>query len=334
MDATIEKRTERRIRSLFVLLFGVIVGLLTGCGAVSDGGDRDADPMDSYMSEQFADELARAIDAYSYAGETCYQTAGEISAALTEQLTGAEWSYVPTDSDTLYMLCWDGRELGSVTLRENAQAETIFCFDSLGYTVTVIAPFGCTVYINGKALCDDQVEATLGLYPQLLEYEMEIVKANQLMVYELDSVFGEIAVETDREYSLLQEEGEALYYALPQCSAALADELMEYCGGFIDAYVNFTLNKRSLWTVQQYTVKDGTLYNSLTQASIGLDWGHGIKAVVEKLEIKDFTYYGNAVTCRAVYKMTTTAGERIDTVRLLLVSTDEGWRVAVVEEMS
>lgn len=334
MEAKKESRSERRVRPLIVLLIGMVVILLMGCGGTADSSEQVACDIDSYMTEVFDDELTRAIDAYSRAEETCYQTAGEISEALTEQLAEKSWSSVSTEWDGLYILSWGGRNLGSVTLQEDAEPETIFTFDSLSHTVTIIAPFGCTVYINGNALCDDQVGATLGLYPQLLDYEMEILQANHLMVYELDDVFGEVAVEVDTGYVLQQDEDEAMYYVLPQCTAVLADELMEYSEGFIGAYVNFTLNKKSLWTVQQYTVEDGSLFNSLTQASIGLDWGNGIKAKIEKTEIKDFTYYENAVTCQAVYKMSTNTGARTDTARILLVNTEDGWRVAVIEEMS
>jgi len=305
--------------------------------------------MDAYMEQDLREDLSQAIAAYSQKMANEYQSADQIAASLAEKLPLEKWSYASgrahSGEQPEYILYCDEQELGRAILRSTDDptkgvdserwtvSEAVFYFDGLCRAMTIVAPYECTVYVNGVELREDLIQETAGLYPQLLPYETEILEPNHLMVYTLEGVCTDVAVEADGGYIVHTDEADAACYVLPACSAALGDELIEYCRDFVEAYVDFTLNKVSLWGVQQYTVEDGTLFDRLTQASLGLDWGHGIHAEIEKLEIEQFTYYENAVTCRAVYKMSTDNGQRTDTAQLLLVNTEDGWRVAVIEEM-
>ncbi len=339
-----------------VILVGTVIAVFAFIAVVyryNDAYEASAprNIMEAYMEQRLPRDLSEAITAYSEENATDYQTAEEIAWALTEGLPADQWYYQPSDGYTdrrpVYTLYCDHMPLGTVVLELGDKdlsnfnmdswetSSSLFHFEPLCRTVTITAPYGCTVYVNGAELSEDYVSETAGLYPQLLDYELEIPKANQLMIYVLDDIVTDIAVELENGYTLLWgEQEDGAYYALPTCKASLADTLMEMSDRFIRAHVDFTLNKVSLWGVQQYTVTDGTLYNSLTQAAVGLDWGWGIGAEITKLEVKDFIYYGNAATCRVVYKMDTKEGQRAASSQLLLVDTSEGWRVAVIEENS
>ena len=111
----------------------------------------------------------------------------------------------------------------------------------------------------------------------------------------------------------------------------MAEQLIEYFKGFVQAHVNYTANDESLWVLQQYLVTDSALYQQVTEASSGLDWNNGVNAVVQTIDIKNFTYYGNVITCDASYITTRDDGDRSETMRILLVNTDIGWRVIHIE---
>lgn len=298
--------------------------------------------MDTYMVERLPLELAEEISAYAEQTATGYQNQSEIAHVLVEALSGDRWSYAPgyenEEGMPTFLLYCDARYVGNVTLRAGESGsmamgfqvwdvpDAEFDFAQFGHTVTVIAPYGCPVSLNGEPIGDDDVAETIGLYPQLQEYEQLIKEPNQLLVYRVDEVFAEVAVEYGSGYMPLQSEDE-IHYAIPACEDYMAEQLIEYCKGFVRAYVDYTANATALWALQQYLVTDSTLYNEITQASSGLNWGHGVNAVVETVEIKNFVYYGNVITCEASYITTRDDGDRSEVMPILLVNTDIGWRV-------
>ena len=93
------------------------------------------------------------------------------------------------------------------------------------------------------------------------------------------------------------------------------------------AYVEYTANKNALWAVQQFIVPDCKLYEEMNMASVGIKWGHGVNARITALDVKNFRYFGNAISCEASYTMTRSDGDRSETMKILLVETVLGWRV-------
>lgn len=300
--------------------------------------------MDTYMEQSLTAELQQEIGAYSMDRRTGYQSVAEINAVLTQTLSGDDWQYQEnheksTAEQPVYTLYRGETAVGEVILTAG-QADSLnmgfhtwqtpdamFDFAQFGYTVTITVPYGCSVYVNGEPVSEDEVEETIGLYPQLAAYETLIAEPNQLLVYRLDEVFAEIAVEYGEGYTMMKGEDEHTFYALPVCEDELAEHLIEYCKGFVQAYVEYTANANALWAVQQYLVPDSDLYQELTAASSGLNWGHGVNAVISTIDVKNFVYYGNVITCDASYSMTRDDGDRSEVMHMLLVKTDLGWRV-------
>lgn len=304
--------------------------------------------MDQYMTEVLRSDLEQEIDTYSISRETGYQSAQEVSAVLTEALSGDDWYYQEdlsqsTSERFVYTLYCGELTAGQVVLNAGESAsmnmgfgtwqppKATFDFAQFGESVTVIVPFGCEVYLSGQRLGEEDVAETIGLYPQLNAYEELIADPNQLLVYEVHEVFTDIAVEFSKGFTMMKGDSEELFYGLPVCEDELAESLIEYCKGFVQAYVEYTANANALWAVQQYLVPDSALYNELTQASSGLNWGHGVNAVIETIDVKNFVYYGNVITCEASYSMTRDDGNRSENMRMLLVNTNLGWRVITKE---
>ena len=300
--------------------------------------------LDRYMTECLTDELAYAMDVYSFEHKTDYQSKKDISTVLEEKLGSDRWGYrrinsKSTDDRIVYAInC--GRvkvgevvvtpvETGPVNLGFHGWEVSKGMFDlaQFGDTVNVIAPYGCEVLVNGIAIGENEVTDTLGLYPQLENYETLITQPNQLMVYSLHPVFEEIAVEFSAGYVKEVDTESATIYAMPVCDDALAEEMIEYCKSFVKAYVEYTANKNALWAVQQFIVPDCKLYEEMNMASVGIKWGHGVNARITALDVKNFRYFGNAISCEASYTMTRSDGDRSETMKILLVETVLGWRV-------
>ena len=300
--------------------------------------------MDSYMQQGLTADLQESVDSYSLDRQAGYQSAADIHAVLAEALNGDDWSYrenstKSTADQPVYTLYRGEIEVGEVVLAAGEAdslnmgftswqtPESTFDFARFGHTVTVTAPYGCKVFVNGEQISEDEVEETIGLYPQLTDYETLIAEPNQLLVYRLDEVFTEVAVEYSEGYTMMKGEDSSVFYALPACDDELAEHLIEYCKGFVQAHVEYTANATALWALQQYLVPDSDLYKEVTDSSLGLDWGNGVNAVIESCDIKNFVYYGNVITCDASYSMTRDDGDRSEKMHLLLVKTDLGWRV-------
>ena len=299
--------------------------------------------MENYMTQSLETDVDTAITVYAVERETYYQSASEIAEYLRGELAGLEWNYekdeeLSTEENPVFVLRCDEVALGHVTLThtedeaqmgieqwENPAAQ--FDFDPLGKAVSVIAPYECTVLVDGVQLDDEFVTEALGLYPQLEEYELLITDPCHLLVYTLEPVFTEGAVEFSEGYTVLSCDEEDVHYAVPEFDGEEAEQLLTYCESFVQAYVDFTANNNGLWNVQQYMVENCDLFDEMTQATVGLNWGHGVNAEITMLEIKDFVYYGNAITCNAVYSMTRDDGDRTDHMHILLVNTEDGWRV-------
>ena len=297
--------------------------------------------MDKYMTETLEQELTEAIAQYAGEAAASYQTPAEIAAVLTEILSGDRWRYEAQEGSeppafTLYcddtavgetILISRGYTAMSMGFESWEDPMTTFDFAQFGKTAVVTVPYGCTVYLSGEPVSEDLVTGTIGLYPQLEQFEALIPEPNQLLVYEIGEIFTEVAVEYAEGYVMLKGSRPNVYYAMPACDDTMAEQLIEYCKGFVRAYVDYSANLTSLWVLQQYLVPDSALYNEVTSHSEDMAWNEGVNAEVKTVEIKNFAYYGNVITCDASYITTRDDGDRSETMSILLVNTDIGWRV-------
>lgn len=297
--------------------------------------------MDAYMTQSLQQELENEITEYAKEHTTGYQTQSEIVAVLTAALGSDAWSYrLQEGGDTPVFSLYCGEvSVGEAVLQQGEESalhmgftlwqtpDANFNFGQFGRTVTVTVPYGCDVYLSGELVSDDRVTSTIGLYPQLAEYEHLITEPNQLLVYEIPEVFADVAVEYGTGFVMQKCEEADTYYGVPACEDYLAEQLIEYCKGFVHAYVDYSANLTSLWALQQYLVTDSALYQEVTSHSGELAWSEGVNAQVQTVDIKNFAYYGNVITCDASYITTRDDGDRSEVMRILLVKTDIGWRV-------
>ncbi len=304
--------------------------------------------MDTYMTEALQSDLEAAIETYCQEQATGYQSVNNISTVLTQALGSDDWRYeadeeASTEAAPVFLLYCGNVQVGSTALTMGTDSTLNMGFRSwgspvsdfdlyqFGKTLTITVPYGCDVYLNGQPLSEDDVVETIGIYPQLAPYEAIIPNNNQLLVYRVNQVFTDVAVEYPNGYAALPMGEDGVYYAVPACDDTLGDQLIDYARNFVQAYVTYTANASSLWTLQQFIVTDSALAKQLTEDSQGLKWGQGVNAEIQTIDIKNFVYYGNAVTCDASYITTRDDGDRSETMKILLVNTDIGWRVAHIE---
>ena len=297
--------------------------------------------MEAYMTNVLEQELTEEMEAYADAHTTSYQSRGEILAVLEASLGSDAWHYTLQEgSDPLTFTLYCGDRIVGETVMTSKEGspmsmgfsswqspESTFDFSQFGQSVQITVPYGCTVYLCGEAVSEDHVTGTLGLYPQLQQYEEIIPEPNQLLVYEVGEIYTDVAVEYAKGYVMLKSQEEGVYYAMPACDDTMAEQLIEYCKGFVRAYVDYSANLTSLWALQQFLVPDSALYNEVTAQSENMAWADGVNAVVQTVEIKNFAYYGNVITCDASYMTTRDDGDRSETMSILLVNTSIGWRV-------
>lgn len=297
--------------------------------------------MDTYMTETLQQQLEDEITDYAKEHATGYQSQAEIVTVLTEALSGDAWSYELQQDGAapVFALYCGDTFVGEAALESGEESplnmgfsvwgtpDASFDFSQFGHTLSVTVPYGCTVLLSGEEISEDLVTTTIGLYPQLEEYEHLITEPNQLLVYEIPEIFADVAVEYGAGFVMLKGGEADSYYAAPACEDYLAEQLIDYCKGFVRAYVDYSANLTSLWALQQYLVTDSDLYEDVTSRSGDLAWSEGVNAEVQTVDIKNFTYYGNVITCDASYITTRDDGDRSETMSILLVKTDIGWRV-------
>ena len=297
--------------------------------------------MDAYMTNVLEQELTDEMTQYAASRTTGYQAQSEIVSVLAEALGSDQWHYdlqEGTEPPVFDLYCGDVLVGEAVMTAGKGSAlsmgfsawntpDATFDFARFGRTIKVIVPYGCTVYLCGEAVSEDLVTGTIGLYPQLEEYEELIHHPNQLLVYEIGETFVDVAVEYAKGYVMLKGQEADVYYAMPACEDNMAEQLIDYCKSFVRAYVDYSANLTSLWAMQQFLVVDSDLYNEVTAQSDNMAWGEGVNAEVKTVEIRNFAYYGNVITCDASYITTRDDGDRSETMSILLVNTDIGWRV-------
>ena len=297
--------------------------------------------MDAYMTEVLEQELTNEMAQYASDRATGYQTASEIMSVLADALGSDAWHYDSqegTEPPVFTLYCGE-IAVGEATMTAGKSTalsmgysawstpDATFDFSQFGRTVKVSAPYGCTVYLCGEPVSEDLVTGTMGLYPQLEEHEALIPQPNQLLVYEIGETFADVAVEYSKGYTMRKGQEADVYYAMPTCEDNMAEQLIDYCKSFVRAYVDYSANLTSLWALQQFLVTDSALYNEVTAQSENMAWSEGVNAVVQTVEIRNFAYYGNVITCDASYITTRDDGDRSEMMSILLVNTDIGWRV-------
>lgn len=303
--------------------------------------------MEQYMSKNFAHELSASISAYSREHADAYQSAAQISGELHHMFTNGKWTYELEQSqhgeqNTIYALCYEEQKIGELQLhlaqkrvsglQEWTHELPQFDFDQMGKTITVLAPHGCKVFLDGVEVPEEAISQPIATYPQIEAYEQLIESPEQLLCYELHPIFVNPAVEVCDGFSVYRYPRADTYYVLPKCDMNTADSLMQIADEFTQAYMRLNTKIGGIWAVQQYVSPRTELYNKLSTQMTEEAFAQKEDGKLIDVEVSNFVYYGNAATCTTKYELKKENGNRVGKMYIIMVNTEDGWRVVEAEE--
>jgi hypothetical protein len=296
--------------------------------------------VNEYLASSAMDGMAKQRISFAQAHATEYESAHDIEVALLDTLPDAELTArkVPGDSDEgeqVYTIRAGKTEIGRVTLTPEdgrfgfkrwVVASSEFNFDGFDHSITVTAPEGTVVTVNGVALTDAQRVDTF-LYPELESYERELPTLPQAVRYEVSGLYGDVQPSFPADFTV-ERDGYS-FTAVQSCPADLEAELTQYTADFVSAYIAFTSHATgSSGSVQKYMIPGSSLYQRMSGALDGLSWVKLVTGTLDELTIDNFAYYGDIVTCDASYTIITPVETLQTAMHIILANTDDGWRVA------
>lgn len=224
----------------------------------------------------------------------------EILIALQGKFTCARNTSKSTEERQVYVLRKGAQVIGSFDIEPTGTSSWGFTpwsvtgeeFDLsflLGETVSVLAPKGYTVLINGDPLPEDCAVETSIPYPELSEFAGEYALPT-LIKYEAGPVLGEVAIRLrDPEGNERKPEEDTSFY-LDNCSQEEQEALDLAVRGFIRTYVDYTSCNggsptTTLQWLKQLMVPGSDLAKRMQNALAGLYWVTDRNATVADVKI-------------------------------------------------
>lgn len=308
--------------------------------------------MDDYMAEELTDAIDHEIARFAAAHETELEPAEAVAAALHAAVDGGELTYRKAPQEyspdaPVYSVRLNKQELGKVYFRSYSGGPLAFGFDywfptraefefdGFEQEYAVIAPAEAAVTINGVTLSAENCSVSWAVPEELAPYASELSQLPSRARYSFTS-FSEpqAGLLSDSGDYRMSEDGSVpnVFTVTQMCTAELSEELHQWAEGFVRAYIGYT-SKASGGPagVMGYTVPNSNLYNRMYAAVEGLSWVSGVTSTMSELSIDSLEYYGCAATVMAHYKLDTRGRESDNNMKIILVPTDKGWRVAEME---
>lgn len=345
-----EKKTMSKFQKGFAVYVGIwlVLILMLWFAAWNYAGAYElAQPkgaMNAYMEESLHTRLVEAADAYSAERANAYQSAEEIRSLLDTKLVDGEWTYRKskefTSAAPVYTLYCGELPMGSVTLTPGEaklldfglapwQVQPVALnLEQLEKTVTVVAPVGTGVTLNGAAMSAGE---TVAFYPDFAEYELTIKQPMELAVYRAEKIcLDEIAVDCGG-LQLVEAEDPYTYYAVPAADEVTAETLETLAPRFAEAYLKYSANADTYYSVSQFVAPGSELLERLYKSRDGMSWVSYTTGRIVKCEVSEVTYFGNVATYDVDYVLDIKSGEMAGKMHVICVHADFGWRVTDIE---
>lgn len=301
--------------------------------------------MDAWIETRSDDALSGGIARWAEEHASARQSAQSIADDLTGQLEDAPVTYrkvvgTYTDSAPVYTLRAGTEPVGTLALVAGdgkfgmntwSAGEPAWDFSAFASTLTILAPEGAEVSVNGAAL--NAADAQAGeLHPDLAEFADDLADAEGIVTYTVTDLYGpaEVTAADAAGHPCLVETGEDGTVSVSQVfPAELEPVLRSYTQDFVTAYIAFTSHAvEEPGEVQSYLIPGSELSQRMYAAQDGLSWVQGVTASMSGLTLENFRYFGSAVLCDARYTLTSGTGATENEMCILLTETASGWRVA------
>lgn len=308
--------------------------------------------MDDYMAEELPAAIDREIERFAAAHATELEPAESVASALRAVVDAGELSYrkaAPeyTADAPVYSVRLNKQELGKVYFRPYSGGPLAFGFNywfptraefefagfEREYTIT--APAEAAVTVNGVTLTSENCSVSWALPEELAPYVSELSELPSRARYTFTSFSEpEAALLSDAgDYLMSADESAPNTYTVAQvCPDELSEELIQWSDGFVNAYIGFTSHLYgSPARVTVYTVPNSTLSKRMFASIEGLSWVQGVTSSMSDLVIDSLEYYGCVATVVAHYTLDTRGKISDNNMKIILVPTNSGWRVAEID---
>lgn len=309
--------------------------------------------MDDFMAEEATDAIDREIERFAAAHESVLESADDVAATLHAYVNSGELGYRKATGEyssdaPVYSVRLDKEELGKVWFRSYSggplafgfsywfPTRSEFDFDGLDQEYTVIAPAEAAVTVNGVTLTSENCSVSWALPEELSPYTSALSELPSQARYTF-TAFAEpkVALLSDGgDYWIHEDESVPnTYTVIQQCSVELSEELHQWAEGFVTAYIKYTSkNGGDPYSAASYTVPHSDLYDRMFASIEGLSWVSGVTSAMSDLTVDSLEYYGCAATVVAHYKLDTRGNKLSDNnMKIILVPTNSGWRVAEID---
>ncbi|MDY4105838.1 MAG: hypothetical protein SOY37_09690 [Oscillospiraceae bacterium] len=299
-----------------------------------------------YAQAQLAEDLASAVETMA-AEAGPYETEEAVRAALQEAL---EAPLTCGESDEtapgIYPIRCGTQTVGTLTAApgpggrfglEAWQVERVeWDVSALTHGVTILAPSGAQVRINGQPLSTGQQTGERVWYPELEVFADSLPEDAAPVVYEVSGLYGraEVTGEVDGQpcTAVTEESGRVLLY--PPVPEGLEEELLDRADRFLRDYLDYA-NKISggPGTAASQVVPGSELAYRLYAAVDGLVWVRPGWSTVSDIRVDSFRYFGAFALCQGHYTVEIQDDDEIlhNDMKLLLTETDAGWRIGDLE---
>lgn len=363
------RQKKSRIRYFTVLGIYVIVLLILGFLGLrllwSYAKEYEASQIDkvliSYMEEINSEKWNPSMQAAADKLTNAFQDASDVEAVVKDYLSKGMITYtiatggIGIDDTKTYDLACNGKEIGSVTFRQDTGKNTKFNMypwlvesDSFDFeflktgTDTVTVPESYTLQINGRDVGEEYIVETGIKYDILEKFYADYKDLPTKVRYEVTELVGDfrntILDEDGKEFTPDATKGDIQY--LKPCPDAETQKIAAFMDEFIEAYKKFFGTKwvdSTYPTLQPYLMRDTDLWNTCYEYT--LDAATWIKTFNVDFQSKQFNYafalgggfYVASESCHTVaYAEYKTVDEESEDVFVLYDDPEEGLKVVSV----
>lgn len=309
--------------------------------------------MDDFMAGEAAEAIDREIERFAAAHESVLESADDVAAALHAYVNSGELGYRKASGEysaeaPVYSVRLDNEELGKVWFRSYSGGPLAFGFNywfptrsefefsGLEQEYTVIAPAEAAVTVNGVTLTAENCSVSWALPEELEPYASALSQLPSRARYTF-TAFSEprVSLLSDGDDYWMHEDESVpnVYTVIQNCPLELSGELHQWAEGFVTAYIKYTSKAGGTSAAAAaYTVPNSDLYDRMFASIEGLSWVSGVTSTMSDLTVDSLEYYGCAATVVAHYKLDTRGNKLSDNnMKLILVPTNSGWRVAEID---
>lgn len=336
---------------VFLAAVALLLTWLWGCMEAYEK-TRPAVVRDNYLSlltkEHICDLAAETYDAIDHRIQTVEECRAYILGDLSGEITCAKKSAESTQTQQVYALRCNGKNIGTFVMTAGSQdsygftswqidREQVDMSSLLGEKAVVRVPEGYTVMANGVTLDQSYIteteEVPYTVFSEFYEnYDLPMLK---MLTYEVEPVFGEITLEIRNLQGEEAVLGEDSAYSFPDnCTQQQEEQLQTFVEEFLRRYVIFSgcandARVSNYINVVAMVVDGSRLQTRMRDAIDGLQFAQSNGDKIASIDIHQMIDLGEGkYLCDVTYLVDTTGHKGVvqtsNNVKIIVTQTDSG----------